>query len=267
MQTKSHTIRTIYKEYSKEAKDEISSRVFSDICSEFNLAIMEEILDGYEFNMQNNLGTISIRRVERDPRIPQINWGETSKYKQELLDKGEQLFDSATGDGVKWHIYYVDKLNRYNEPYDDGKTAAQARQATRPPGYPPFPITQQHILDAELQLKRIRMGYTQYRDHIDKSNALVAAEADYENLKRQFDLQEQQYPGAHLYPPYNTDRVYAISAPPLTPSQMSQYDRGDRGDRRRSGGKSKRVKRTKTCKSKRSNRSKTCKNRVHKRRN
>ena len=161
----------------------------------------------------------------------------------------------------------IDKLNRYYEPYDYGKTAAQARQATRPPGYPPFPITQQHILDAELQLKRIRMGYTQYRDHIEKSNALVAAEADYENLKRQFDLQEQKYPGAHLYPPYNTDRVYAISAPPLTPSQMSQYDRGDRGDRRRSGGKSKRVKRTKTCKSKRSNRSKTCKNRVHKRRN
>jgi hypothetical protein len=127
MQTKSHTIRTIYKEYSKEAKDEISSKVFSDICSEFNLAIMEEILDGYEFNMQNNLGTISIRRVERDPRIPQINWGETSKYKQELLDKGEQLFDSATGNGVKWHIYYVDK---YYYKYHWTKSRAKIKNKT-----------------------------------------------------------------------------------------------------------------------------------------
>jgi hypothetical protein len=127
MQTKSHTIRTIYKEYSKEVNDEVNIKVFSDICSEFNLAIVEEILNGYEFNMQNNLGTLSIRRVERDPRTPQINWGETSKYKQELLDKGEDLFDISTGKGTKWHIYYVDK---YYYKYHWTKSRAKIKNKT-----------------------------------------------------------------------------------------------------------------------------------------
>ena len=110
MQTKSHTIRAIYKDYDENTEDKIDYRVFADICSEFNIAIFDELLNGYEFNLQNNLGTVSVRRVERDPRKPQIDWGETTKYKRELLDKGVELSDCRTGEGEKWHIYYKDKF-------------------------------------------------------------------------------------------------------------------------------------------------------------
>jgi|688.fasta_scaffold172303_2 hypothetical protein len=110
MQTKSHTIRAIFKDYDENTEDKIDYRVFADICSEFNIAIFNELLNGYEFNLQNNLGTVSVRRVERDPRKPQIDWGETTKYKKELLDKGVELYDSRTGEGEKWHIYYTDKF-------------------------------------------------------------------------------------------------------------------------------------------------------------
>jgi hypothetical protein len=165
----------------------------------------------------------------------------------------------------------IDKLNRYYEPYDSGKTAAQARQATRPPGYPLFPITQQHIQDAERRVRDLEVAARSSAT----TTALVSPENTYDvrsgnlaeerqylaELKRQFVLQETKYPGAQFYPPFRTDNVYAVPAPPLTPSQMSQYDR------RGGGGKSKRSKRSKTCKSKRVKRSKTCKNRVHKRRN
>jgi hypothetical protein len=38
-----------------------------------------------------------------------VDWLETNKYKKELQDEGVELFDSATGKGEKWHIYYTDK--------------------------------------------------------------------------------------------------------------------------------------------------------------
>ena len=126
MQTKSHTLKAIYKKYSEVNKD-IKESTFIDICSEFNINIIEELLEGYEFNMQNNLGTLSIRRVERDPRTPQINWGETTKYKKELLEKGEELFNNLTGKGEKWHIYYVDK---YYYKYHWTKSRAKIKNKT-----------------------------------------------------------------------------------------------------------------------------------------
>jgi hypothetical protein len=127
MQTKSQTLKAVYKDYSETVDPEISYRVFADICADFNIAIVEELLQGYEFNMQNNLGTISVRRVERDPRIPQIDWGETTKYKRELIEKGVELYDSRTGKGEKWHIYYTDK---YYCKYHWTKSRAKIKNKT-----------------------------------------------------------------------------------------------------------------------------------------
>jgi hypothetical protein len=127
MQTKSQTLKAVYKDYSETVDPEINYRVFADICADFNIAIVEELLQGYEFNMQNNLGTISVRRVERDPRIPQIDWGETTKYKRELIEKGVELYDSRTGKGEKWHIYYTDK---YYCKYHWTKSRAKIKNKT-----------------------------------------------------------------------------------------------------------------------------------------
>lgn len=102
-----HTLRNITKEYTKEYGD-IDSNLFRDICSEFNMLVMEYILEGKEFNMGNNLSTISIVRRDRDPRSPRLDWGESNKYKQELLIKDSKLYNSETGEGVKWHIYHTD---------------------------------------------------------------------------------------------------------------------------------------------------------------
>ena len=174
------------------------------------------------------------------------------------------------------HIQVIQGINKINK-YSVGQNASSAPNPNagpfdykahyrtsdnpaRPRGYPLFPIRQHHIQDAERQVNHIRAGYNQYRDYIEKSNAIVAAEAEVKKLKDDYAKQEREHPEAYKYPDYNTDRVHTFSAPPLTPSQRSLYPP-------ESGGKSKRVKRSKTCKSKRVKRSKTCKNRVHKRRN
>ena len=104
-----HTLRNITKKYIKEYGD-IDTNLFRDICSEFNILSMDYILDGKELSMGNNLSSLSITRQERDPRSPRIDWGESNKYKAELLKENKQIYNSETGEGVKWHIYYTDEF-------------------------------------------------------------------------------------------------------------------------------------------------------------
>ena len=103
-----HTISHIYELY-KETDYSISKKVFVDICSEFNIMIMDYILSGKEFKMGHNLSTLSVVRMDRDPRNPAIDWGESNKYKAELIANGDKLFDSESGEGIKWHLYYTDR--------------------------------------------------------------------------------------------------------------------------------------------------------------
>ena len=103
-----YTLRDIYKDYKNEYNIDLDSNLFRDICSEFNIMIINYILEGKEFNMGNNLSTISIIRKDRDPRSPRIDWGESNKYKKELLKEGKELYNSETEKGIKWHIYYTD---------------------------------------------------------------------------------------------------------------------------------------------------------------
>ena len=74
------------------------------------MLVIEDILDGKEFNMGSNLSTLSVRRIERNPSKPTIDWWESNKYKQELLAEGKQLYDAESGEGEKWFIYYTDPL-------------------------------------------------------------------------------------------------------------------------------------------------------------
>tara|TARA_R110002167_G_scaffold65107_5_gene184042 strand:+ start:1703 stop:2179 length:477 start_codon:yes stop_codon:yes gene_type:complete len=104
----SYTIKDIYKEYHTITNEPVDKKLFRTLCEEFNINIMSKILKGAEFNMGNNLSSVSIVRVNRDPRSPRVDWGESNKYKKELLDQGQELYDSKTSSGVKWHIYYTD---------------------------------------------------------------------------------------------------------------------------------------------------------------
>tara|TARA_R100000322_G_scaffold62995_1_gene39665 strand:+ start:503 stop:973 length:471 start_codon:yes stop_codon:yes gene_type:complete len=103
-----YTIGHIYEEYKKE-DETIDKILFKEICSEFNMSIIDEILEGREFNMGNNLSTLSVKRVNRDPRSPKVDWFESNKYKKELIDSKVPLYDHETGKGTKWHIYYTDE--------------------------------------------------------------------------------------------------------------------------------------------------------------
>tara|TARA_B100001094_G_scaffold103732_1_gene100003 strand:+ start:9177 stop:9650 length:474 start_codon:yes stop_codon:yes gene_type:complete len=103
----SYTLQDIYKEY-VHAVEFVDKKLFRDVCEEFNIEIIKDILNGNTFDMGNNLSTLSIVRKERDPRNPRVDWGESNKYKKELLEEGKELYNAETEQGIKWHIYYTD---------------------------------------------------------------------------------------------------------------------------------------------------------------
>ena len=103
-------IKDIYNNYVETYSDNISQELFRDICSEFNISIIDDLLKGNTFDMGNNLSSLSVVRVERDPRSPRLDWGESNKYKKELLEEGQTLYNTETGEGVKWHIYHTDEF-------------------------------------------------------------------------------------------------------------------------------------------------------------
>jgi hypothetical protein len=104
-----YTLKDIYKDYI-DTETFIDEHIFREICEAFNIDVINQLLEGKTFKMGNNLSSLSIRRAERDPRSPRIDWGESNKYKKELLLKGKKLYDSKTGKGEKWYIYYTDKF-------------------------------------------------------------------------------------------------------------------------------------------------------------
>tara|TARA_R110002012_G_scaffold23069_4_gene78795 strand:- start:3767 stop:4237 length:471 start_codon:yes stop_codon:yes gene_type:complete len=105
-----YNINNIYNNYIKEYNDTVDKNTFKKICDEFNIEIIESILEGSTFDMGNNLSTLSVRRVDRDPRTPRVDWGESIKYRKELESEGAELYNVSTGKGQKWYIYYTDKF-------------------------------------------------------------------------------------------------------------------------------------------------------------
>ena len=62
----------IYNDYIEETKSSVEESVFKSICSEFNIAIIDYILEGKEFNMGNHLSSLSIRQIERNNNKPTV---------------------------------------------------------------------------------------------------------------------------------------------------------------------------------------------------
>jgi len=209
---------------------------------------------------------VEMRLGKTIPRLPPT-------LLQKLIRKTPEPVPDAL-DAAKRHLYdHEFHLHRLElEKNSAGQKASSAPKAAeplfnydahyhksdRPKNCPMNPISIADLLAAEMQVRHIEMNHPRY-DYVVYSNALKVATDHLASLQRQFDEQELRCPGAHKHPRSDMN-LYELSAPPLPPSKMSSYPPD-------SGGKSKRVKRTKTCKSKRSKRSKTCKNRVHKRRN
>ena len=105
----SYTLVDIFEDFDMRSNQEITKALHREICAEFNIMAIDYILDGGKFKMGSNLSSISILRLDRNNSSPMIDWGESNKYKKELIDSGEEVYSSITKEGTKWHIYYTDE--------------------------------------------------------------------------------------------------------------------------------------------------------------
>jgi hypothetical protein len=129
---KSHTLKTMYEDYKESVDDPLSYSDYRECCELFNKLSMEKIIEGYKLNMGSYLSTISIIRIPMNHDNPPVNWGETNKYKQELLsgeaeeapDEGyneSDLYSKDNPDGIKYFIYHTN--NWYARFYWNKKRA------------------------------------------------------------------------------------------------------------------------------------------------
>lgn len=102
------TLKDIYKQYVLDG-GQLTKQQFKNICCDFNIHTMNSIIyDGTYIDLGSNLSYICILRIERSyssRRLHNIDWKASNQYKDELLEKGEQLYDHKTKTGTKWLIY------------------------------------------------------------------------------------------------------------------------------------------------------------------
>lgn len=102
------TLSDIYLDYLKKGGT-VSKSTFKNIICDFNIMSMNEIIyNARVLDMKCGLSAISIIQLKRNFTNPVVDWNESNKYKEELIAKGEELYDEVTGKGVKWLIYYTD---------------------------------------------------------------------------------------------------------------------------------------------------------------
>lgn len=103
---KSYTLIDMYRFYVADG-GVLPKTLYKNICQDFNIQIMDHIIkEAGRFDMGSYLSTLSIRRIKRNFKNPHVDWKASNEYRQELLDKGEKLYDHKTGEGTKWLIYH-----------------------------------------------------------------------------------------------------------------------------------------------------------------
>jgi len=86
-------------------------RVFKEIIIRYNKKVLKALVEeGEAIKLGNNLGYLYLYTKEKTDMFSpaNINWGASNKYKQELIDKGEQIKDKDHPDGKNWWQFFED---------------------------------------------------------------------------------------------------------------------------------------------------------------
>ncbi len=77
-----------------------------------NIEISKHVLKGGMYSFSKDLSHIYIKEKLRDTRTNNINWGESNKLKQKLINEGITPYDKLLNpDGEKWFVYHTNTYN------------------------------------------------------------------------------------------------------------------------------------------------------------
>jgi hypothetical protein len=96
---------------------------FNYLNTALNVEMSKSILRGYAFNFgleQVGMGQIKVQEIERKfdrdgyPTDKSINWDESNKFKQALIEEGIEVYNKeTTPNGKKWFIYHTEPFIYY----------------------------------------------------------------------------------------------------------------------------------------------------------
>lgn len=102
--------KDIYRSLRLKGKVDHPREDFLRSTAEFNRRIVEKMLEGYKFTIPKVGGILEAKakeRTKKSNKFTDVNWPESKKYKQELIDAGKIPYDKDKApNGIKWFVYY-----------------------------------------------------------------------------------------------------------------------------------------------------------------
>lgn len=98
----------IYRKSGTTRRKNLDKKTFKKVMKVFLHNVQETLIEGNEVRLGYRLGWLKVGRFDRNFSNPQPNWGESNKYKAQLLAEGKELYNKETGTGHEWIIYFTD---------------------------------------------------------------------------------------------------------------------------------------------------------------
>ena len=108
----------MFRQFKKNNKDtDITYPLYRSVLESFNTELADTLLNGAVFNMGNRLGTLRVKKINRNPNSRTIDWNETKKM---WAEQGEK-------DG---YVYWTDPTY-YRWAWDKCKALVKNKSAYR----------------------------------------------------------------------------------------------------------------------------------------
>jgi hypothetical protein len=80
------------------------------VLKRYNTLIIEGVAGGSSWNLPFNMGTISTVVNTRRFTSKVVNWPESNKLKQSIIDRGGVPREKGSEEGESWIVYYTDEF-------------------------------------------------------------------------------------------------------------------------------------------------------------
>lgn len=104
-------IKLLEKADPKGTKTLMTYKTFIKIIEAYNKKVLRALVEeGASVKLGNNLGYLYILRQKKKDlfSMRNIDWGESNKFRQELIDRGDTPKDEKNPDGKNWFQFYED---------------------------------------------------------------------------------------------------------------------------------------------------------------
>jgi hypothetical protein len=106
---RTHSTKDVYNYYkAQHPKAKEPYWLFKEVVARYNKKASDAVIMGQVFNFGSKLGHLLIRKIRRNYEKPVVDWGESKRYRNELLLAGKIPKGPDTPEGENWLSYFSD---------------------------------------------------------------------------------------------------------------------------------------------------------------